>query len=115
MNTLSQMIFLADIVGKIEAMFFTLACMAMLAAVVFVVSESRRELKIKWQAVFFALFSIAAFSAFTVTPSKTAIYMMAASEVGEATVTSPEARDMLNDLREIIARKLKAELGEVRT
>ena len=38
--------------------------------------------------------------------------MIAASEAGETIVTSPDAKEMLGDLREIIRRKLKEQLKE---
>lgn len=46
------------------------------------------------------------------TPSSSTIYMIAASEAGETVVTSPEAKEMLGDLKEIIRRKLKEELKD---
>lgn len=47
-----------------------------------------------------------------VIPSSSTIYLIAASEAGEAVVTSPEAKEMLDDLKNIIRKKLKQELGE---
>lgn len=44
-------------------------------------------------------------------PSKTTIYMIAASEIGETVVTSPEAQEMLGDLKSIIKKRLKDEIG----
>lgn len=44
-------------------------------------------------------------------PSKTTIYMIAASQAGEAIVTSPDAIEMMGDLKAIIKKRLKEELG----
>jgi hypothetical protein len=40
-------------------------------------------------------------------PSKQAFYMIAASEMAEKVVTTPEAKQMLGDLREVIAKQIK--------
>lgn len=44
-------------------------------------------------------------------PSSTTVYMIAASEAGEAVVTSEDGQAMLNDLREIIRQKLEDAVG----
>ena len=46
------------------------------------------------------------------TPTAKTVYLIAASEAGEAVVTSPEAKEMLGDLKEIIRKRLKEELNE---
>lgn len=43
-------------------------------------------------------------------PSKATIYMIAASEAGEKIVTSPDAIEMMGDLKAIIKKRLKDEL-----
>lgn len=43
-------------------------------------------------------------------PSKATIYMIAASEAGEQIVTSPDAIEMMGDLKAIIKKRLKDEL-----
>lgn len=40
-------------------------------------------------------------------PSQKTFYMIAASEIGESVVTSPEAKETFNELRNIILSKLK--------
>lgn len=47
-----------------------------------------------------------------VLPSSTTIYMVAASEVGERVVTSPETVEAMNDLKAIIKKRLKDVLAE---
>jgi len=46
------------------------------------------------------------------TPASRTIYMIAASEIGEQIVTSPDAIEMMGDLKAIIKKRLKDELGE---
>jgi hypothetical protein len=59
-----------------------------------------------------AIFGVVFIFFASVIPSSTTIYLIAASEAGEAVVTSPEAREMMNDLKGIIRKKLKEELGD---
>jgi hypothetical protein len=61
----------------------------------------------RWIAIPIFLFVTAAFM-----PSSSTIYLIAASEAGETVVTSPDAMEMLNDLKSIIKQKLKRELGD---
>lgn len=49
-----------------------------------------------------------------VVPSSNTIYLIAASEAGETVVSSPEAKEMFNDIKTIIKQKLKSEAGEVK-
>lgn len=63
--------------------------------------------ELKWVYAFpVVCFIVAAFL-----PSTTAIYMIAASQAGEQIVTSPDAVEMLGDLKAIIKKRLKDELG----
>jgi len=51
----------------------------------------------------------------TLIPSKDTVYMIAASEAGEYVVNTPEAQEMLGDLKSILKmqlRKLEAEAGQ---
>ena len=45
-------------------------------------------------------------------PSSKTLYMIAASEAGETVATSPDAIEMMGDLKAIIKKRLKEELGE---
>lgn len=40
-------------------------------------------------------------------PSRNTIYMIAASEMGEKVVTAPETRELFNDLRAVVSQQLK--------
>lgn len=44
-------------------------------------------------------------------PSSRTLWLIAASEAGEAVVTSPDAVEMMGDLKAIIKKRLKDELG----
>lgn len=48
-----------------------------------------------------------------VIPSDKTIYLIAASEAGETIVTSPEAKEVFEDLKTIIKSKLKEQLPKV--
>jgi hypothetical protein len=116
MNGLSLMIYLAEVVGNLK--FVAGACalisgIGLAGGVLFlaidgvIVDESKGKwlplAKKAWIPIAFAI--VAALS-----PSTSTVYMIAASEAGEAVVTSPEAKEMLGDLKEIIRRKLKEQL-----
>lgn len=47
-----------------------------------------------------------------VLPASRTIYMMAASQAGEQIVTSPDAIEMMGDLKAIIKKRLKDELAK---
>lgn len=123
MNSLSWMIYAADIVGNLSGFLMALAVIAFalaalsgcfLAATFSTYSKEDDEYKKAsavstavlgkwWLAVVLALL-------YVVTPSSNTIYMIAASEAGETIVTSPEAREVFNDLKTIIKSKLKEQL-----
>lgn len=48
-------------------------------------------------------------------PSKEALYIIAASEAGEAVVNTPEAKEVLQDLREVLDAQLEALKGPITT
>ena len=48
----------------------------------------------------------------TFVPSKDTVYLIAASELGEEVVTSPEVKDMLNDVRSYIKKSLNEEISQ---
>lgn len=119
MNSLSWMIYAAEALGNAKALFIVSAIISGIAvafAVLFTgigsmdgddgfkagFAASLRKLWIP--------FVLAATAVFL--PSTSTIYMIAASEAGEAVVSTPEAKEMLGDLKEIIRRKLKEQLKE---
>lgn len=134
MNSLSWLIYAAEVLGRVSVSFSIIASFATLATVVlvFVGMMSRSDAQgdasgrygetykavgivrvAFWDkflgawpkrtaavAVIFGAVSIVA-------PSQSTIYMIAASEMGEKVVTTPEAREMLGDLRDVIAKQIK--------
>jgi MFS family permease len=114
MNSLSWMIYLAEVAGNLRSMAaLGLFIGAPLAGFGLAVWAIEGKIGPAWRAclsiyIFFVagLLVTAAFM-----PSSRTIYMIAASEAGETVVTSPEAKEILNDLRELIRRKLKDEVG----
>lgn len=134
MNSLSWLIYAAEVLGRVSISFFFIALVAAIATavLVFIGLMSRSDAQgeatgrygekyaaigverlafwdaflSKWPkrsgavAVVFGAVSIVA-------PSSSTIYMIAASEMGEKVVTTPEAKEMLGDLREVIAKQIK--------
>ena len=133
MNSLSWIIYAADVLGELKtgmAILSAIGCIVVVAA--FIVGNAKwsyyswhdqeaRErseaFRLKIQSfgkvwVLFAMVCLLGISALI--PQSKTLYMIAASEAGETVVTSPEAKEMLGDLKEIIRRKLAQELkGEV--
>lgn len=119
MNSLSWMIYFADVMSGIRGLALTVAIggSMLIAVLVFICfcMESDRAMKVgSWRKPLL-LTPLVVFGAITAAllPSSSAIYMIAASEAGETVVASPEAKEMLGDLQEIIRRKLKDELKEL--
>jgi hypothetical protein len=54
---------------------------------------------------FFLFFFFVSFA--ILVPSKNTIYLIAGSEIGETVVRTPEAQQMLSDIREVIQSQLK--------
>lgn len=121
MNSLSWMIYLAEVAGRAADMFgaasflfglFGGVCCWFLAAFL-VIEEGKKALPIAIVCVWFVVETVFVAGSVLI-PSSSTIYMIAASEAGETVVTSPEAKEMLGDLKEIIRRRLKEELkGEI--
>lgn len=135
MNSLSWLIYAAEVLGRVSVSFFFIALIAAVGtgALIFIAMLARADaqsdttasyrsedgrksaaLRVEfWDkvlaswpkrsaavAVVFGALSIVA-------PSNSTIYMIAASEMGEKVATTPEAKEMLGDLREVIAKQIK--------
>jgi len=123
MNELSWFLYWADVVPSlgtaVQLIFFLLGIGFGILFVVFLACHidgygygNRKYLPGKYpiSAVFaFFLCLVIWFGTFLV-PSRETIYMIAASEAGEMVVTSPEAREMLNDLKAIIKGYIPKEI-----
>lgn len=120
MNSLSWMIYLAEIcdraqdaAGFIAFMFGFMGLFGVGAAWANLIVEGGRLRLPVIVTLLYLVIEIPMAAIGVLTPSSSTIYMIAASEAGETVVTSPEAKEMLGDLQEIIRRKLKEELSEV--
>lgn len=58
------------------------------------------------------LIPVALMVVMAVLPSSRTLWLIAASEAGETVVTSPDAIEMLNDLKAVIKDRLKSELAD---
>jgi hypothetical protein len=114
MNSLSWLLYLGEVVGGLKPLFgFTAFGMAFAVGgfALFNGIEGSQEKaasivrRYAWLPLFLALIA-------TCIPSTKTIYLIAASEAGEAVVTNPDAIEMMGDLKAIIKKRLKEELGE---
>lgn len=124
MNSLSWLIYAADVVGRAGAMFVMAGVGLLIAGVVTSIvgrttwsyygvgpeeraeSEKFRKSLAKTGPRLITL-GLVLFLSSAMIPSRSTIYMIAASEIGETVVTSPDAVEMMGDLRTIIKSKLK--------
>lgn len=120
MNNLSILIYLAEVVGNLRGVLIAVAVIsgggAGIVALICALAEDttypqpeikglwKSHLRWLWLTGFAAM--LAAF-----TPSAPTIYMIAASEAGETIVQTPDAIEMMGDLKAIIKKRLKEELA----
>lgn len=117
MNDLSWLIYLAEVSDKARVVVgFTLLVLlgtgvgGLILIVDAILAREIASTKVSMLVGGWALIA-ALFAAFyVITPSSRTIYMIAASEFGETVVTSPEAMEMMTDLKTIIKNRLKEEL-----
>ena len=109
MNSLSWFLYLADVIGNVKgvlilfAIIFGAGSFGWLFAKGWVAADdddSARKFAhfmrfVPW------LFVFAAFTASAI-PSRETIYMIATSEAGEMVVNTPEAKEIMSDLKEIL-------------
>jgi hypothetical protein len=125
MNTISIFLYLADVIGKISFIFVMMGLVLIACSVVWFISTaiynenqnyswSKGEKKpypvkqsTKLVALAFLLFTIAG-----LIPSKDTMYLIAGSEIGETVVSSPEAKEILKDIRDVIGHQLNELKGK---
>lgn len=118
MNSLSWLIYIAEVVQNLRGVFIATSVVSAgaiaLVVVMYAIMATDGDIApgswkkpIKWVWIVFLFASISA-----LTPSASTVYMIAASEAGEAIVTSPDGEEMLGDLKQIIRQKIKKELKE---
>ncbi|MVB00075.1 hypothetical protein GN330_22775 [Nitratireductor sp. CAU 1489] len=117
MNNLSWLIYLAEVADKVSAwagaMSIILVMVGIAGMMFIAVAISLDEISVRAASRLVGVWALvtALFAAVhTITPSSRTIYMIAASEIGETVVTSPEAIEMMTDLKAIIKSRLKQEL-----
>lgn len=123
MNSLSWLLYLADVIGNVQGLLVTLSLVSGVGLVLWLVigqlnidsdwefpkadkqtrsaKHAKKVFKYLWVPV------IAAFVA-AIIPARETIYLIAGSEAGEAVVTSEEGKEILNDIREVIKGQLDA-------
>lgn len=118
MNDLSWLIYAAEVAGNVSALCGIVAigggmAIALLSGLLAVAAGCDDAPAGSWKVPLRYLWVVAlAAVVATLIPSKNTIYMIAASEIGETVVTSPDAIEMMNDLKAIIKSKIKEQVGE---
>ena len=119
MNNLSWMIYLAGVADQASGVFEALSVFFGIFGLIglcFFAAFISIEFQRFWTAAVIVSFALILEGVFVtgsiLIPSSSTIYMIAASEAGETVVTSPDGKEMLGDLKEIIRRKLKEQLKE---
>ncbi|WP_054308954.1 hypothetical protein [Mesorhizobium sp. 1M-11] len=117
MNNLSWLIYAAEVSERIQeaCVFITFVIgiiggAALLVAFIGTLAEGG---KLRYPVVAFLFWlpiTILSLGGAWLLPSSKTIYMIAASEAGAQVVTSPDAVEMMGDLKAIIKKRLKAEL-----
>jgi hypothetical protein len=104
MNTLSWIVYFAPVAPKLSAVFFSTALVAGLLAALWLICAIGEDIAKppKW------LVALVVFSALiaSLIPSERAIYMIAASEIGDVVAQSAEAQEVLELLKGRIMREL---------
>lgn len=105
MNSLSWLIYLGDVAEALKLVAGGVAGLIFVVCLVLapMIIDECSGATIKKIA---ALTLILGFVAIVI-PSQRTIYMIAASEMGERVVSQPETKEMLGDLREVIAKQIK--------
>lgn len=117
MNSLSWMIYAAEIFGRASALGVAASIVSAICFGVSVIATGLAvmdgtmtlETAAKWRRLPVIVMAIAIPLA-VLSPSSTTVYMMAASEAGETIIKSPESKEVFDDLKSIIKSKLKEQL-----
>lgn len=130
MNDLSWFIYLADVLPSLAtgigvSFFFISVGFSLLSIVLFITYFDSVDKHHQWPeinkifpfkypigSVIAVFFSLMILLASNLIPSTKTIYMIAASEAGEAVVKSEEGQEMINDLKLIIKGYIKEEVKQ---
>ena len=104
MNMLSLFLYLADISSGIVIILFIIGAISSLVILMYAIvcAESGYSFKFRYLLVPILPLIIAA-----LIPSKSTMYLIAGSELGEVVVTSESGQEVLNDLKLAIRQQLK--------
>lgn len=118
MNSLSWVLYFADIVGGLAGTigFFSFLAIVFIGFLAlffgYQCDMGYREQGTWTKPLGYLWIPILAFILISFVPSKQTIYMIAASEVGETVVNNPQTQEMVENLSELIQKKLKEQLEE---
>lgn len=118
MNTLSWLIYLANVVGNLREVLAVLAFLGgfvggigllFLWGLNFAEETGYRPIRptIAWASLVSVVLALS-----IITPSASTIYLIAASEAGEQVTSSPEALEIMGDIKAVINKRLKDELSD---
>lgn len=109
MNSISWIIYLSDVVGNFQPLLAiggVIACaIAGICILAWGLEDWEYGPKVARNILFWA---IPAIMISCLIPSKTTMYAIAASQIGEAVATSNEGREMVNDTKQILRDYLKS-------
>lgn len=110
MNDLSLFFYLAEVIPRLGGVSFALLLLTsgLIVSVLTAYMESQTDANRGEEKSPYKIFSCLGFlwllflTAFVLTPSKETIYFIAASEAGEMVVNTPQAQELMSDLKEIL-------------
>lgn len=120
MNNLSWFIYLADVVQGVKPLLIVPSIIGLVTIAVWIIciaseNSERRPYKGMESIEYpkFWIFTVIIISLFNFTlasfiPSKETIYLIAGSEAGEMVVKSPEAQEILSDVKEVLKGQLES-------
>lgn len=119
MNTLSWLIYFSEVSQGMKVLFGTFAGVSALVGggtslvLIMLAGDGDYESKKAINAFFLSSALVAFLASVSILiPSSKTILMIAASEAGEAIVSSPDAKEVLGDITRIIKQRLKDEVAE---
>ena len=108
MNTLSWLIYAAEVVGNIRVLLgISLAVCAALGVTFVICGLCEEEDRLVKRGSIGVATAFAFGCVLSFVPGSQTIYMIAASQMGEKVITAPETKEVMGDLREVIAKQIK--------
>lgn len=120
MNSLSWFLYFADVVGNVQGLLITAAVFAAFVTLFAIAAFSCEQsyggdkdvakLAGRFAKVSVVVCTLSALTAALI-PTTQTIYLIAGSEAGEAVVTSPEGKEILSDIKDVIKHQLNVLKG----